>query len=142
MNGAEVFDRIANRLSDREGEIAVSHGILVANLAPGAVLPAARLLRDEFGFDVLLDVKAPEGLTIRSGYSAVSEIELDRREAALVLPERVVDFRGAKAYVQVPDGSGGRMEREIETGLSDGLTVEIVRGLEEGNEVLEKVLAP
>lgn len=93
-------------------------------------------------FDVLLDVKAPEGLTIRSGYSAIAEIEVDRREAALVLPERVVDFRGAKAYVQVPDGRGGRMEREIETGLSDGLTVEVVRGLEEGNEVLEKVLAP
>ena len=40
--GAEVFDRIANRLAEREGEIAVSHGILVVNLAPGAVLAAAR----------------------------------------------------------------------------------------------------
>ena len=56
--GAEVFDRIANRLAEREGEIAVSHGILVVNLAPGAVLAAARALRDELGFDVLLDVTA------------------------------------------------------------------------------------
>ena len=56
--GAEVFDRIANRLSEREGEIAVSHGILVVNLAPGAVLAAVRALRDELGFDVLLDVTA------------------------------------------------------------------------------------
>lgn len=93
-------------------------------------------------FDALLDVKAPEDLTIRSGYSAVAEIELDRRQSALVLPERVVDFRGAKAYVQVPDPRGGRSEREIETGLSDGLTVEVVSGLEEGSEVLEKVRTP
>jgi NADH-quinone oxidoreductase subunit C len=56
--GAEVFDRIANRLSEREGEVAVSHGILVVNLAPGAVLAAVRALRDELGFDVLLDVTA------------------------------------------------------------------------------------
>jgi HlyD family secretion protein len=93
-------------------------------------------------FDVLLDVKAPADLTIRSGYSAVAEIELDRREAALVLPERVVDFRGAKAYVQVPDGRGGRVEREIETGLSDGLAVEVVAGLDAGSEVLEKARTP
>jgi NADH-quinone oxidoreductase subunit C len=56
--GAEVFDRIANRLTAREGETAVSHGILVVNLAPGAVAAAARALRDEFGFDVFLDVTA------------------------------------------------------------------------------------
>ncbi len=93
-------------------------------------------------FDVLLDVKAPAELTIRSGYSAVAEIALDRREAVLVIPERLVDFRGGKAYVQVPDPSRGRVEREVETGLSDGLTVEVVRGLEEGSEVLEKVPAP
>ena len=93
-------------------------------------------------FDVLLDVKASAELTIRSGYSAVAEIALDRREAVLVIPERLVDFRGGKAYVQVPDPRRGRVEREIETGLGDGLTVEVVRGLEEGNEVLEKVPAP
>jgi len=56
--GAEVFDRIASRLSDREGEIAASHGILVVNLAPGGVPAAARALRDEFCFDVFLDVTA------------------------------------------------------------------------------------
>jgi len=56
--GAEVFDRIANRLSDREGEIAVSHGILVVNLAPGAVLAAARALRD------VPDPQTPEGTVL------------------------------------------------------------------------------
>jgi HlyD family secretion protein len=93
-------------------------------------------------FDVLLDVKAPEGIAIRSGYSAVAEIEVDRREGALVLPERVIDFDGGKATVQVPDGRGGRVARSIETGLSDGLTVEVLDGLDEGSEVLERVRTP
>ena len=57
-SSAEVFDRIASRLAAGEGETAVEHGILVANLAPGAVLDATRLLRDEFAFDVFLDVTA------------------------------------------------------------------------------------
>ncbi|MGE0358760.1 MAG: NADH-quinone oxidoreductase subunit C [Burkholderiales bacterium] len=56
--GAEVFDRIKDRLAAREEEACVSHGILVVNLAPGAVEPAARALRTEFGFDLFLDVTA------------------------------------------------------------------------------------
>jgi NADH-quinone oxidoreductase subunit C len=67
--GAQIFDRVVSRLAMKEEEpsspevptgppAAVSHGILVVNLAPGAVLAAVRALRDELGFDVFLDVTA------------------------------------------------------------------------------------
>jgi len=89
-------------------------------------------------FDVRIALDAAPDVKLRSGYSAVAEIEIERREDVLVLPERVVEFRGGKAFVQVPDGRGGREEKDIEAGLSDGLSVE-VRGLAEGDQVLERI---
>jgi HlyD family secretion protein len=90
-------------------------------------------------FRVLMEVETPPGVTLRSGYSAVAEIEVDRRDDALVLPERVVEFRGGEAFVRVVDENGKLAEKPVQTGLSDGLTVEIAEGLEVGEVVLEPV---
>ena len=89
-------------------------------------------------FNVLMALDIPAGLLLRSGFSAVAEIEVDRRDAVLVLPERLIDFRGGKAFVVVGDAKGGASEKEISTGLSDGLTVEITGGLAEGEKVQER----
>lgn len=90
-------------------------------------------------FGIRIDVTPPEEVKLRSGYSAVADIEIERRDDVLVLPERVVEFRAGKAYVEVLDGRGRRTEKEIETGLGDGMTVEVVSGLSEGDEVLERI---
>ena len=99
----------------------------------------SRVVNNATMFDVKLAVTPPPELVLRSGYSAVARIELERAEDVLVLPERVVDYRGEKVFVLVSDGRGGTVEKEVGAGLSDGLTVEITRGLEVGDEVLERV---
>ncbi len=99
----------------------------------------SRIVNNATVFDVKLAVTPPPELVLRSGYSAVARIELQRTEDVLVLPERVVDYRGEKAFVVMSDGKGGTIEKEVGAGLSDGLTVEITRGLEAGDEVLERV---
>ncbi|MCB1128220.1 MAG: efflux RND transporter periplasmic adaptor subunit, partial [Verrucomicrobiae bacterium] len=73
-------------------------------------------------FRVLMAVETPPGVRLRSGYSAVAEIEVDRRDDVLVLPERVVAFRDGQAFVRVPAGNGQISEKPVATGLSDGLT--------------------
>jgi HlyD family secretion protein len=88
-------------------------------------------------FPVLMEVHAAPGIVLRSGYSAVAEIEIERRQGILTLPERMVEFRNDQAFVRVPCEKGRPQEREISTGLSDGLTVEITAGLAESDEVLE-----
>jgi NADH-quinone oxidoreductase subunit C len=55
--GAGILDQVMTRLAKGE-EARVAHGILVLDLAPGAVGNAVRALRDEFGFDIFLDVTA------------------------------------------------------------------------------------
>ena len=54
------------------------------------------------------------------------------------IPERVITFRNDSAFVEIPLGEGKTEERYIKTGLSDAIQVEVIEGLKEGDEVLEK----
>ncbi len=105
----------------------------------GKISPKSRKDENATVFDVLLGVLPEEGLILRAGYSATADLIVARREGVLTLPERVVEFREDRAFVRLP---GQRpedpQECEIRTGLSDGLTLEVLEGLEEGARVLEK----
>jgi HlyD family secretion protein len=89
-------------------------------------------------FDVELSVVPPSGFVMRSGYSAVARIRVEEAQDVLLLPERVIDFRGGVAFVQQLDTSDEVHEVEVEVGLSNGMTVEILSGLEDQESVLER----
>lgn len=88
---------------------------------------------------VELDVEAPPELVLRSGYSAVARIEVERAEQVVVVPERLVHFEGENAWVLVRGPEGEPVARDLELGLGDGLQIEVRQGLEEGALVLERV---
>jgi NADH-quinone oxidoreductase subunit C len=54
---AALLERVQQSLAPGDGSAAVSHSVLVLQSAPG-VLPLAQRLKQEFGFDMLLDVTA------------------------------------------------------------------------------------
>src|SRR5512137_34875 len=56
-----VFDRVRSGLGDLAQDAAVSHGVLVINVAPAGVLPVVRGLKAA-GFDMFLDVTAVDWL--------------------------------------------------------------------------------
>ena len=66
------------------------------------------------------------------------EITLITKEQKEVLhiPNRAVIRDGAKSYVKVKTASGEIKKAEITTGFSDGINVEILEGLSEGDIVL------
>jgi len=74
---------------------------------------------------------------LRAGYSANVDIIIDRRDDVLVIPERLVRTEDdvSRVTILLPDGETD--EREIETGLSDALSIEVVSGLQEGDLVVE-----
>lgn len=79
-----------------------------------------------------------KGVTLRAGYSANAEIILDARSQVLSLPESAVKFEGGKAvvYVQTGDKDANTFERRVvQTGLSDGVNIEIRSGLRIGEKV-------
>jgi len=53
-----VFEQIRERLADITGGASVAHGIVVLEIEPAHLLDVVRDLRDEFGFDMFVDVTA------------------------------------------------------------------------------------
>jgi HlyD family secretion protein len=92
-------------------------------------------------FDVEAEIIDTGGHLLRAGYSATARISIERAEDVLILPERVVHYEGDSATVYLPGENEQPDVREIKTGLSDGLTVEIQEGLAEGDVVLEPQLS-
>lgn len=106
------------------------------------ISPKARKQDSATLFDVEAAVTQTEGRTLRAGYSANARIVIARAESVLVIPERVVNYKDGKATIRVLAPNGKPQEKEIETGLSDGLTVEIKGGLSEADSVLEPDRSP
>lgn len=103
------------------------------------ISPKARKEDNTVLFDVEIHLtEIAENIILRAGYSANAEIVITRKDSVLVLPERLVTFRGDSAYVEVLGDRGEPIEIAIETGLSDGLQVEIIAGLEDSTEVVER----
>ena len=76
--------------------------------------------------------------TLRSGYSANAEIVLASVEKALTIPESAIEFSGDSTFVYVLVGSADKKHydrRPVTTGLSDGVNIEIKKGLAKGDKV-------
>ena len=91
-------------------------------------------------FDVEAAIENPGGVTLRAGYSANADVVIQEKANVLLLPERLASFDKEKAFVEVPGAILGAqpVKKEIKVGLSDGLKLEIVAGLAEGDEVVQR----
>ncbi len=81
-----------------------------------------------------------DGITLRSGYSANAEIVLESRNGVLAIPEAAVEFEGKQAFVHVLTSAANAVpqtfeRRNITTGLSDGVHIEVRSGLKAGEQV-------
>jgi NADH-quinone oxidoreductase subunit C len=120
--GAEVFDRIIDRLAAGEEEealagaarpsTAVSHGVLVVNLAPPAVPGAVRALKLEFAFDVFLDVTAVDWPGQDPRFEVVWHFYSTAHKVRVRLKARVPEANPVVASLTPLYGSAAFMERE------------------------------
>lgn len=89
-------------------------------------------------FEVKAAVCVDGDVHMRSGYSANAEIVLEQAEKVLSVPESAIEFSGDTAFVYVLES--GTLPKvynrtRVETGLSDGVDIEIRSGIEEGQTV-------
>jgi HlyD family secretion protein len=92
-------------------------------------------------FEIKASVQLQDSLFIRAGYSANADIVLARRDSVLVVPESLLTFEDAgKTYVEVEIESQKFEKREIETGLSDGINIEILNGITKDDNLKGQVL--
>lgn len=83
-------------------------------------------------FEIKAAVHAPDSVQIRSGYSANAEIVLQRAQKVLAVPEGIIGFSGDSTFVWVMTDSIPEQKferRQIKTGMSDGIKLEIKEGL-------------
>jgi HlyD family secretion protein len=89
-------------------------------------------------FPVEIIVQPAEGQVLRAGYSANANVIIQKKDSVLAIPERVITFRNDSAFVSIPQGADGKKEVFIKTGLSDAIFIEVISGLNLGDEILEK----
>jgi len=80
-------------------------------------------------FEIRAALAPHKDLLIRANYSASADIVLERREQVLALDEGLLQFEGDKPFVEVEIAPQKFERREITTGISDGIQIEIVSGL-------------
>ncbi len=89
-------------------------------------------------FPIEIAVPMTSNSTLRAGYSANANVIIQQKDSVLVIPERVVTFRNDSSFVKVALGPEKQEERLIKTGLSDAINIEVLSGLKQGDEVVEK----
>ena len=86
-------------------------------------------------FTIRAAVTLDKELFLRSNYSANADIVLDRRADALAINEGNLLIEDKQTFVEVETAPQKFEKREIKTGLSDGINIEVVSGLKEGDKV-------
>ena len=90
-------------------------------------------------FEVRAAVKPTTEVFLRAGYSANADIILDRRKSVIAIKERDVLFEEDTTFVEIEVGDRQFEKKTVELGLSDGILVEVVNGLDTTAQV--KILA-
>jgi len=132
--------KIAAGLSCRIKVGALPDEIVGGRLA--RIAPQAQRSEGATLFDVEIELDPNQQVTLRAGYSANADVVIREKTEIVLIPERLVHFSddGSETYVEVP-GLGPEAEPEkvaVELGLSDGLNVEVVKGLSVGDQVVQR----
>ena len=83
-------------------------------------------------FKVEGEVFLDDSVFVRAGYSANASLLLEKKDSVMSIPEALLQFdrETNKPYVEIKDEKGKFVRKKIETGISDGINVEILSGLE------------
>jgi HlyD family secretion protein len=116
---------------------------------------------DKESFKATLEYIAPKGLVengaiqflirasigkqkssfLRAGYSANADIILAKKDKVMAIPESVLQFDKEKPFVEVETAPQQFEKRQVKTGLSDGINIEILEGLKKTDKIKQPQLA-
>ena len=106
-----IFDRVRASLGTLAQDAAVSHGVLVVNVAPEGVLPLVRGLKAA-GFDMFLDVTAVDWLGQAPRFEVVWHFYSTTYRVRVRVKARVTEEQPEVDSLVALYGSAAFMERE------------------------------
>jgi len=86
-------------------------------------------------FEIRAKMNLKKSHFIRAGYSANADIVLEKKDSVLALNESLLQFEGDRVFVEVENEPEQFDKRYIEVGLSDGINIEIVKGLSKEDKI-------
>ena len=123
-------------------------GALPSDVVTGKVSRIAPQAQQKEGatlFDVEIELDAAKNITLRAGYSANADVIIREKKDILTIPERLVLFEdgGKKTSVEISDekAKSSKIEPkkiEVKLGISDGMNVEVISGLQKGDKVVQR----
>ena len=122
-------------------EVELEIGALPGTKVMGSLAKVSPKAHREEGatlFEVEVEINQSEGTFLRAGYSANASVMITRKADILLVPERLVTMADSASSCEVMDSVGTIAKREVKTGLSDGVNIEILSGLVEGEKVVER----
>lgn len=102
------------------------------------ISPKAKRQENATLFDVKINITQKGKKIIRAGYSANADLVINKAENTLFIPERLVEFKEGKTFIEIKNAKSEIEKKEVKIGLSDGISVEILEGLKEGDKVVER----
>jgi HlyD family secretion protein len=98
-----------------------------------AIAPEGTVKNDIATFSVTVQIEEPQG--ILAGMTASAEIVVAQKDGALLLPAQAVHSRSGQSFVSILK-DGRPQEVEVQTGIRTATEVEILSGLQEGQQVI------
>jgi HlyD family secretion protein len=86
-------------------------------------------------FQIKAKVNLQKGVFLRAGYSSTADIVLAKKEKVLALAEGVLQFENNKTFVEVETAPQTFEKRYLQTGLSDGINIEILGGIKKEDKI-------
>ena len=125
----------------RDAVAAVTMDALPEHTLQGVVSSVSSSASNQQGvvtFEVKIDVRVPEDITLQEGLSAVARVGISE-ERGLLIPTQAVQYGDTGAYVRMMSEDGSIVERPITLGSSDGFFAIVESGLSEGDRIVMQV---
>lgn len=121
-------------------EITVILGAIKDKKFPATLSFVAPKGQEENGavqFTIKANVKLENTKNIRAGYSANAEIDIEGKDSILAIKEALLQYkRGSEQpFVEIQEADGKFKKEDVEIGLSDGINIEIIKGVKEGDKI-------
>ena len=126
----------------KEGmKLSIKIGALEKDLLEGKleyIAPKGKTVDGAIQFEIKAAVTQKPGAQIRANYSANADIVLDEKKQVLAIREALVQYEGEgvdKPFVEVETAPQTFAKREVKLGLSDGIKVEVLSGVQKTDKI-------
>jgi HlyD family secretion protein len=99
------------------------------------ISPKGEINQGAVKFDIKAAIELKDSTFLRAGYSATADIVLEKRDQVLAIREGNLIFDDERTWVEVMVGDQEFERREVHTGLSDSINIEILEGLSAGEKI-------